>query len=625
MARWSWVAAGAAAVAAYNITLAALSLTQREALLSAGVREAEVVAATVTAELESRLDTIDHTLSGIAEVLTAAPPAALTNEYVHRLLIRRHAVTPILENLLVVDAAGIAWASSSVRDMAPLDLSDRDYVIAHRLSVRDDMFIGKPVRSRMDGEWVIPVSRALESEFGGLKTVVVSLLSPERVDELIRAHRPSDGFAVLIRLPRGHVAACVGLADCSLEAEAEPWSEESSRGSGEEAAYLPGIHGPGAFVGGERYGVVTIAAIDRTRLLLPWQDSLPFFIGLSVAGTAGIVVGLSMLRRQIAARRWAMDDLAEANAVLEARVIERTRELADSEDRLRSFIRAARDAIVIIDEHGAISEFNPSAGELFGYRAEDVLGRNVNMLMPDGYAREHDGHLAMAGRAGERPAGRERQVAGRRADGSEFPIELTVGTRVIGGRTYHVGVIRDITERKANEDTLRRLANLDGLTGILNRRSFMEEGERLFAIAQRHARDLSVLMMDADHFKSVNDTHGHDVGDLVLKTLAATIRGCLRDTDVLGRLGGEEFAVVLPETGAAGTEVIATALVETVRAIEIPLAAGGTLRFTVSIGAASRNSDSAALGELLKAADGNLYVAKKAGRDRAVCGAAASM
>lgn len=619
MAVWRWVAGGIVALAAYNGTIGVVVQGQREALLSRAAHDAEVMTATLTGEIEASLDAVDRTLSGIAEVMRAAPGRLVPQDMdAHRLLMRRHAITPLLKTLILVGPDGRMVNSSAARNTPPTDVSDRDYFQAQRTSVRDEMFIGVPIKSRLDGSWILPVSRALENSYGELQVVVAASVSPESIRALISGQRLQDGFRVAVQSPSGQFVACDGLPGCSLDASLTGGPFEGLKGGGRTVAFLPGGAGPGAFTRGERYNFVTAAVIDHDTVLIPWRKTVPAFIGLSLLGSLAIIVGLAILCRQVAARREAMAALAEANIDLEARVQERTRELSESEDRLRSFIRATLDAVVIIDGAGMVTEFNPAATRLFGYEPRDIIGRSVNLLMPESYARHHDRHVVAASQSGERAVGRERQMVGRHQDGREFPVELTIGTRILGGKVIHVGVIRDITERKATEDTLRRLANIDGLTGVFNRRSFMEEGERQFAIALRHSRNLSALMIDADHFKSVNDTHGHDIGDIVLKTLAKVIASRLRETDIFGRLGGEEFAVVLPETDRHGAEQIGWAVVEAVRATEVALPNGEPLCFTVSVGVGSRMEGGESLNRLLKDADAALYAAKNGGRNRVV-------
>jgi diguanylate cyclase (GGDEF)-like protein len=165
-----------------------------------------------------------------------------------------------------------------------------------------------------------------------------------------------------------------------------------------------------------------------------------------------------------------------------------------------------------------------------------------------------------------------------------------------------------------------RLATTDGLTGLLNHRAFQARLDEHLAQAQRYGKKLSLILCDIDHFKAVNDTYGHPVGDVVLKGVARTLGRDARTTDVVARYGGEEFAVVLPETDAAGALVIAERIRERVAALSLDTGQG-PLAVTMSLGVATFPGDGARKAELVERADACLYEAKRGGRNRSVSAA----
>src|SRR5207248_1556068 len=166
-------------------------------------------------------------------------------------------------------------------------------------------------------------------------------------------------------------------------------------------------------------------------------------------------------------------------------------------------------------------------------------------------------------------------------------------------------------------DEVQRLATLDGLTGTHNRRHFMELAQLQYESARRFAQPLAAIMIDVDRFKEVNDTYGHAVGDQVLRTVADRCRRTLRSVDILGRTGGEEFAVLLPGTvHAAASSVLAERIRHAVADEPIDTEAG-PVRVTISLGVASAGPDCRDLAALLRAADAALYDAKQGGRNRA--------
>lgn len=162
---------------------------------------------------------------------------------------------------------------------------------------------------------------------------------------------------------------------------------------------------------------------------------------------------------------------------------------------------------------------------------------------------------------------------------------------------------------------LRMIAQHDFLTGALTRRGFIEQAEREIARSSRYGRPSTLVMLDVDHFKSVNDTYGHAAGDQVLHQLAERTALTLRPSDVLGRLGGEEFALLLPETGADEGLLVAERLRQALAEHVIRLSDDRTLRITASFGVAALAGDTTVAGWLARA-DAMLYAAKADGRNR---------
>ena len=178
------------------------------------------------------------------------------------------------------------------------------------------------------------------------------------------------------------------------------------------------------------------------------------------------------------------------------------------------------------------------------------------------------------------------------------------------------GTHTDVTERKALEEELIRQAHIDYLTGVNNRRYFMERAEHELRRAKRYGKQLSIFMLDIDHFKMINDRHGHKVGDLVLKMLADVCLSALRDIDILARMGGEEFAVLLPETEDSVALEVAKRLQDSINEANLVLEGQLAIKIHVSIGVASMTSPYDDMDILLHRADTALYEAKNTGRNR---------
>lgn len=299
------------------------------------------------------------------------------------------------------------------------------------------------------------------------------------------------------------------------------------------------------------------------------------------------------------------------------------RQAAQARDRLLlSALEAAANAIVITDADAHIEWANPAFESLTGFDRREAVGRRPAELVKSGV---HDKafyeamwQTILAGRVWRG------EVVNRRRDGSLYDEELIIAPvpDEAGRITHFVGIKQDISERKRLAAELQALATTDPLTGLPNRRHFLAMLEQEMARLQRFDEPpASLLMLDLDHFKQVNDSHGHAAGDAVLRHFADQVRGSLRRTDLAGRLGGEEFAILLLGADAGQAREFAERLRGAVAADGL-IHDGTRLRVTVSIGltevppaAGGQSADA-----VLARADAALYRAKANGRNRVETG-----
>ena len=268
-----------------------------------------------------------------------------------------------------------------------------------------------------------------------------------------------------------------------------------------------------------------------------------------------------------------------------------------------------------LDREGRVVRMNTTELGWLGYRWEEVQGRSMtDLLTPDSQARftETFPRFLQAGHI------ENVELVLVRKDGSTFSalISATALKDALGNLISSRSTVFDITERKSFEDQLSQLARTDALTGLSNRRDFVERGERELQRHQRHAAPLALLMMDIDHFKAINDQHGHDGGDLVLKEVASACAAELRNIDLVARIGGEEFAVMLPETTVERAAEVAERLRQTLASLSVALPNGYRVSLTVSIGVALCDAADAGLDAGLKRADLAMYQAKEGGRNQ---------
>lgn len=196
-------------------------------------------------------------------------------------------------------------------------------------------------------------------------------------------------------------------------------------------------------------------------------------------------------------------------------------------------------------------------------------------------------------------------------------ISRVLSKRISKIGSYYTFIYWDITEQRQLEDRLRKLASTDTLTGVYNRRHFFDAADAILTQTDAATTELSILLLDIDHFKAVNDNFGHQAGDQALAAVAAICATMLRPADILARFGGEEFAVLLPETKTEDARSVAERLVSAVTSSPISTNAGD-LPLSISIGLASSDAQTTSIDHLIERADAALYVAKRAGRNQVV-------
>ncbi|MCW8918691.1 MAG: diguanylate cyclase [Gammaproteobacteria bacterium] len=288
----------------------------------------------------------------------------------------------------------------------------------------------------------------------------------------------------------------------------------------------------------------------------------------------------------------------------------------------RLLFESSRDALMIVAPPSwNFTDANQAALQLFGASGlAEFTAHGPSDVLPE---RQPDGSLssekvqefiAITMREGSHSFECEHQ----RLDGRPFAADVLLTRMAVGNDTFIQATVRDISERKQLEEELRHQARIDLLTGINNRRHFFELAEQERVRAKRYGVPLPVLMLDVDHFKLVNDTYGHLVGDTVLQKLSEVCTHTLREIDIFGRLGGEEFAILLPETKMERALEVAERLRLAVADATVPIEQGGSVHFTISIGVAMFVATDAKVGDILHRADLALYAAKNGGRNR-VC------
>ncbi|WP_255511795.1 YihY family inner membrane protein [Mitsuaria sp. TWR114] len=306
-------------------------------------------------------------------------------------------------------------------------------------------------------------------------------------------------------------------------------------------------------------------------------------------------------------------ELQELNASLERRVTQRTRELADSEERLRAVLDHAPIPMVVTRERDALIVYaNGPSAVIAGRTLDELVGKPAISFYRDPGDRER---MQLKFKEEGRLQGEE--VCLLAADGSELWMLLSMVPVVYDGEPSVLSTLVDFTDRKRLELELQRLATTDALTGAANRRCFLDHAEAEVARSRRYGLEMALVMMDVDHFKRINDTLGHARGDAALCRLVQLCAQVVRKQDLLGRLGGEEFALLLPQTSLEHAMQLVERLRHHIETSGMALQPGlPPASLTASFGVTALRPEDLRVDELLGRADQALYRAKDGGRNR---------
>lgn len=268
------------------------------------------------------------------------------------------------------------------------------------------------------------------------------------------------------------------------------------------------------------------------------------------------------------------------------------------------------DGVIACDTRGQIVYANRQAESLSGYRREEMIGRKVEMLVPAGL---RSGHVQSRRRFAARPDPRPMGKPGtdyklRRKDGTVIDVDIALG--MAGARA--LAVMRDMSERRSREDELEHRALHDPLTGLANRNLFFDRLRQAIHTARREDGEVALVMLDLNDFKAVNDAFGHSVGDTVIREFGSRLTKGVRATDTAARIGGDEFAWILPKV--SGPEAAMRIVHKRLAAAQQPVEAHGRrLEVGLSAGIAIYPEDGRDIDTLMRHADEAMYSAKRQG------------
>jgi diguanylate cyclase (GGDEF)-like protein/PAS domain S-box-containing protein len=386
----------------------------------------------------------------------------------------------------------------------------------------------------------------------------------------------------------------------------------------------------------------------ESRCCQAWNDELIDFLGMApeqVQGRTAVELGLWSLttEKRIVSRRGGADDgirhlecrmrhkegdrfllvntehleIEDRDAVLVQLVDITSRKRLEQSLRLTvAAVEHSGDALVILSMRGRIISVNPAFTRITGYADGQAIGRSFDKLLHDPAGNPGSSFFREVAATVQQHGYWEGEVHARTRSANDIPVLLSLSPiRDDAGKvTHYVSVFSDISRQKDYEHRLRQMALHDSLTGLPNRRLFIERGNQALLGSERHDQGVSVLFIDLDKFKPVNDKYGHAVGDALLVQVAQRLASVVRSADTVARLGGDEFVVLLPElSDTKSLVVVAKKIIHALgQSFDID---GQALSISASVGIARYPNDGADIESLLRAADDSLYRVKEAGRN----------
>ncbi|WP_426422700.1 sensor domain-containing diguanylate cyclase [Bradyrhizobium genosp. A] len=516
-----------------------------------------------------------------------------------------------IRGIFVYDETGRWLATTEHVDFSGLNNSDREYFRQHRASPDKGTLIGRPVKSRSGGQWIITASRRIDhpdGSFAGvaLLTIDVAYFSKfyERFD-----FGPNGSASLLnnagIMLARtGDESEAFVGRDLSNAPLFRDWKSRPAAAIYYFKSPIDGVQRLSYYQRSSNYPLMVLASKSQDDVLAPWRHAaatrMVFVLGLVLLIA---VIGFYLVRQLLHRQR-----MAQA--------------LVAKEANFRLLAEQSSDMVTRIGLDNRLIYVSPSCVRITGWSAEELLDTSALAgIHPDDMERVEQVIAALKNGEAEEARLVYRQ---RHRDKGEIWAEAALHVTPAsdsGEIDGVVAVMRDITEQKDLQDKLASLAATDALTGLANRRAFDERLADEWARARRDGTQLSLLLIDVDHFKKFNDYYGHLAGDGCLRALGRILSAIARrPADLAARYGGEEFAVLLPNTGPDGCAEVGEGIRQALHDLAMLHAQNPPSRLvTVSVGAAtslpSQASDSSTL---VAAADRALYAAKDSGRDRLV-------
>ena len=522
----------------------------------------------------------------------------------HEDLLRSYLSLPAIDQIAAADATG-NLIFSAVPLAAPLNIAIREHFQA-QVNQDRQLYIAAPWINRATGKPTIFLSRRINDRNGNFAGIVAVGLKQQYLSSVFNRLELREGSTIVLLRRDGAFLARIpdtlSFEDMTkyfpTHISVERVAQGERSGVFETSTGIDGQVRFGVFRSLPDYPLIVLAAIPKDRVLQEVREEIDHYwfmawVFVAVVASAFLVIWLQ-LRKQIRTAD----------------------ELHKSENRLRVITESAKEAIIMIDNHGNVLFWNPAAEAILGYTEAEAMGKNMHQLIaPQRYHADHQASFAHFRHTGQGAAvGATLELEACHKNGSEIAVEVALSAIQSPDGWQAMGILRDISERKRLEAEIIHLATHDALTGLPSKRLADDRMEAAIAMARRYTTKVAVFFFDLDGFKEVNDKYGHMSGDVVLKRVAETVRLAVRETDTVARVGGDEFWVIATNLHAAQeAELIARKIISAIsQPISFP---GGQAQVGASVGIAIYPDDSEYSEQLIKLADKAMYGVKRSGKN----------
>lgn len=547
----------------------------------------------------------DVAMSGMVDLLKYQNPRP---DRFNLFLVNTANSLPQIREFGVLDTTG-EWRYSSLPETPRHNNYDRPYFTYHRDNDDPSLRISEPLQSRLTGRRTILLSKRVNDQQGKFNGVLVAAIDSDYFNNFFKTFELGDQAGISLLRNDGIVLAHwpsldVGkdLSNTQLFRNRLP---ESRKGFYRVTSPFDGVTKYFGYEQSLQYPVIVTVAVPESQVLAAWRSNLQSDVAVAAVLLCSVILLAALLSTQFRFR------LNMENA------------LRERESRYRLLADNIADVVILLDRFGNFLYVSHSVEFVLGLDPADLIGRScLELVHPDDVAAVRAANAKLTDSSATQNVVFRTYRDDKSVAWVEINFKLAERAEDADERIEIVGVLRDVTQRKLMQDELTalnarlaELATTDGLTGLANRRTLDGFLDRTFAQDDK----LSVLLIDIDHFKGYNDSMGHQAGDGCLKRVATVLADATINTSALAaRYGGEEFAIILPGVDEADAMTIAEAVRLRVRALEIQNTAAARGYLSVSIGVASRASQTENGSVLLGAADLALYEAKRRGRDNVV-------